>query len=144
MIKTGVRRLDSRPRSNNRNLTTWEPSAFSKDLESHGPYMRSFSYSYPGVNGLDVHFPYRNTPPKLKKVNVGHNYPNQFVSEFGSSTMSSFESMTGTITSKHWSLHGGSNPDECENDYGNKNTCNGTNVMAERVRICDRCLSFDL
>jgi hypothetical protein len=48
--------------------------------------------------------------------------------------MSSFESMTGTITPMHWSLHGGSDPDECIHDYGNINRCNGTNIMAERVR----------
>eukprot|EP00536_Pseudo-nitzschia_multiseries_P017061 jgi/Psemu1/70068/estExt_Genemark1.C_13600007 len=133
--KSGVRRLDSRPLSTNRNLTTWEPNAFSTDLESHGPYMRSFSHSYPGVNGIDVHFPYCNTPPKLREVDIGQEYPNQFVSEFGSSTMSSFESMTGTLTNRHWGLHGGSDPDKCNHEYGNRNRCNGTNVMAERSSL---------
>jgi hypothetical protein len=132
--KAGVRRLDGRPIERNTDLITWDPKVFSSVLESHGPYQRSFSHSYPGVNGYDVHFPYSNTPPKLHKVNVGYAYPNQFASEFGSSTMSSFESMTGTMTSKYWSLHGGGNPDKCLHDYGGKNRCIGTNVMAERVR----------
>lgn len=109
--KTGVRRIDSRPLAHGSNLTTWGPNSFPSDLESHGPYMRSFSYSYPGVNGLDVHFPYKNTPPTLKRVEIGVDHPNQFASEFGSSTMSSFESMTETITPAHWSLHGNNDPD---------------------------------
>ena len=52
--KTGVRSRDSRPLPNGKKLTTWDPEAFSKVLESHGPYMRSFSYDFPGVNGQDV------------------------------------------------------------------------------------------
>jgi len=135
--KSGVRRLDSRPIGENVDLITWNPNAFSNNLESHGPYMRSFSYSHPGVNGIGVDFPYSNTPPTLNEVNIGHFYPNQFASEFGSSTMSSFESMTGTITPKHWSLHGGSDPDECIHDHGNFNKCDGTNIMAERNYPCD-------
>lgn len=133
--RAGVKRLDGLPfprNARNTSLVTWDPHAFPSVLESHGPYMRGFSYSFPGVNGMDVHFPYSNTPPKLKKVDIGYNFPNEFASEFGCTTMSSFESMTGTITS--WSLHGGSDPDHCIHDYGNINKCNGTNIMAERVR----------
>ena len=132
--KTGVRRLDGFPLARNTDLTTWDPSSFSSHLESHGPYMRSFSHSYPGVNGVDVHFPYTNTPPKLEKGDIGYSFPNQFASEFGSSTMSSFESMTGTISPEYWSLHGGGIADRCIHDHGNFNLCNSTNVMAERVR----------
>lgn len=50
--KTGVYTLDSRP--NGRPLSTWGPDDFPKDLETHGPYMRSFSKEYPGVNGIHV------------------------------------------------------------------------------------------
>ena len=133
--KAGVKRLDGRPFPANiktTNLVTWDSDAFPSVLESHGPYMRSFSHSYPGVNGINAHFPYSNTPPKLKEGDVGFEYPNVFASEFGCTTMSSFESMTGTIT--EWSLHGGSEPDSCIHDHGNENECNGTNIMAERVR----------
>jgi beta-mannosidase len=78
--KSGVRQLDSRPSQGGKQLSTFDPNAFPAAIESHGPYMRSFSNSYPGVNGLDVHFPYRNTPPHLNPVDVGPSYPNEFVS----------------------------------------------------------------
>jgi len=48
--KTGVNTLDSRPNGNR--LTTWNPNDFDRDLETHGPYMRSYSLDYPGVNGV--------------------------------------------------------------------------------------------
>ncbi len=144
--KEGVKRLDGRPLARNTSLVTWNQNAFPKSLETHGPYMRSFSHSFPGVNGCDVHFPYSNTPPRLKEVNVGYFYPNQFASEFGATTTSSFESMSGTLTT--WSLHGGSEPDDCVHGHGNDNECNGTNVMAERVRNhflhSVRTVNFDL
>jgi len=50
--KTGVHMLDSRPNGNP--LRTWGPDDFPQDLETHGPYMRSFSKDFPGVNGHDV------------------------------------------------------------------------------------------
>lgn len=49
--KTGVYTLDSRP--NGHPLSTWGPEDFSTDLETHGPYMRSFSKEFPGVNGAE-------------------------------------------------------------------------------------------
>jgi hypothetical protein len=51
---TGVRSQDSRPLLNGRKLTTRDPKPFFGVLESHGPYMRSFSHTFPGVNGQDV------------------------------------------------------------------------------------------
>jgi beta-mannosidase len=50
--KTGVYSLDSRP--NGRSLSTWGPDDFRRDLETHGPYMRSFSEEFPGVNGMNI------------------------------------------------------------------------------------------
>lgn len=50
--KTGVYTIDSRP--NGQPLSTWDSDDFPEDLETHGPYMRSFSRNFPGVNGLDV------------------------------------------------------------------------------------------
>lgn len=49
--KTGVYTIDSRP--NGRPLSTWGPDDFKSDLETHGPYMRSYSKGFPGVNGWD-------------------------------------------------------------------------------------------
>jgi beta-mannosidase len=135
--KSGVRRLDSRPLGRDHVLTTWDPMSFPAVIETHGPYMRSFSRSYRGVNGRDAHFPYMNTPPNLEKVDVGIAYRNQFSSEFGSSVMSSFESMSGSLSEPYWSIHGGSAADNCTDDHGNYNNCVGTNVMAERNYPCD-------
>ena len=58
-------------------------------------------------------------------------------SEFGASVMSSFESMSVTMSSESWGLHGGSSPDTCEKVIGNKNKCEGNNTMAERNYPCD-------
>lgn len=51
--KTGVYTVDSRPNGNM--LSTYDPKSFPNRLESHGPYMRSFSGTFPGVNGVDQH-----------------------------------------------------------------------------------------
>ncbi|KAL3920780.1 MAG: hypothetical protein SGILL_003085 [Bacillariaceae sp.] len=136
--KSGIRPSDSRPlQSTEAKLTTWNPKAFPDPIETHGPYMRAFSNKYPSVNGLDVQFAYMNTPPKLKEVDVGVTFRNEFSSEFGSSVMSSFESMAGTLHPTSWSLHGGADPDNCTHDHGNFNSCNGTNVLAQRNYPCD-------
>jgi beta-mannosidase len=45
--------------------------------------------------------------------------------------------MEGALNPKHWSVHGNSPPDSCEQSFGNENTCSGVNVMAERNYPCD-------
>jgi hypothetical protein len=62
---------------------------------------------------------------------------NNFASEFGASVYSSAESMSGTISPSHWSVHGNSSPDQCKLDIGCTNSCLGTNIMAERNYPCD-------
>jgi beta-mannosidase len=64
-------------------------------------------------------------------------YTHSKASEFGASVMSSFESMSGTISSESWGLHGGFPPDTCENVIGAKNKCQGNNTMAERNYPCE-------
>lgn len=59
------------------------------------------------------------------------------MSEFGASTFPSFESLSATLSRRHWSIHGGSPPDSCHPLIGNENVCNGSNVMAERNYACD-------
>jgi hypothetical protein len=59
------------------------------------------------------------------------------VSEFGASSFPSFESLSATLSRRHWSIHGGSPPDTCHPLTGNENFCNGSNVMAERNYACD-------
>lgn len=49
--KTGVYTLDGRPNGNP--LSTWGTDEVPTVLESHGPYMRSFSRNFPGVNGVN-------------------------------------------------------------------------------------------
>ena len=62
------------------------------------------------------------------------------ISEFGSSTFSSYESLSAVLAPKHLGIHGGSLPNNCVNVVGNLNTCNGTNVMSERNYPCDNFL----
>lgn len=50
--------------------------------------------------------------------------------------MSSFESMTGTLSPKFWSLHGGTAPDDCEHVGGNDNTCNGKSDFMTNSHSC--------
>jgi beta-mannosidase len=52
---TGVNRADCRP--NGKPLATRNPSDHKREapLETHGPYMRAFSKTYPAVNGVDQH-----------------------------------------------------------------------------------------
>ncbi|CAB9515754.1 Beta-mannosidase A [Seminavis robusta] len=134
--KTGVNRWDSRP--NGKPLATRNPADHKGEnsIESHGPYMRSFSRDYEGVNGVDQKFPYPSIPNKLNNRDLGLQYPSTFASEFGASVWSSFESLSGTLSQGHWSLHGGSGPDKCYKT-GFVKVCEGDNVMAQRNYPCD-------
>jgi hypothetical protein len=53
--------------------------------------------------------------------------------------MSSFESMTGTLASGSWGLHGGNIPENCTKGSGGvfSNNCTGRNAMAQRNWACD-------
>lgn len=105
-------------------------------LEVHGPYLRGFSDTYPGVNGIHSNETFEtHIPPSFENIGekaIGPQFPNFFVSEFGASVSSSFESLSATLLQSTWSLHGGSGPDSCMHVIGSLNICNGTNVMAER------------
>jgi hypothetical protein len=59
-------------------------------------------------------------------------FRNVFVSEFGASVSSFFESISALLPESSWSPLGGSPPDSCEQLIGQVNICNGTNSMAER------------
>ena len=45
---------------------------------------------------------------------------NVYASEFGSSVMSSFESMSPTLAPEHWGIHGGAPPDNCTGSFSSK------------------------
>ena len=51
--------------------------------------------------------------------------------------MSSFESMSKSLNSEFWHLHGDGVPDKCTHVDGNQNSCTGANVLAERNYPCD-------
>jgi len=128
---TGVRTLDGRPNGNN--LTTARTRS---RLETHGPYGHSYSNTFPTVNSV-----YGNddtkTPPKLRTTETGPMYKNQFASEFGSSVMSSFESMSGTLSPQEWNIHGSGLPAICTRVMGHDLVCQGNNVMSQRNYACD-------
>ena len=78
-------------------------------------------------------------PPTLSRgAAAGVGAPSYFVSEFGSSTMSSFESMSGTLAPSSWGLHGGGAPSTCVPLAGSfYNSCAGRNAMAQRNWAAD-------
>ena len=128
--ETGVDTLTGRP--NGSALRSRNNS--SHLLEVHGPYHHGYSKTYPGVNGLLTNYTLftTNIPPRFKQEAVSPDIPNTFVSEFGASVSSSFESMSAMLPREAWSLHGGTKPDKCYQLYGVCNICVGSNPMAER------------
>ena len=62
-----------------------------------------------------------------------------FTSEFGSSSMSSFESMSGTLAPDSWGLHGGNKPSSCAKPANGAifANCTGRNAMAQRNWAAD-------
>lgn len=78
-----------------------------------------------------------NTPPNLAAIPIGPMYQNQFSSEFGSSVMSSFESMSATLSPRNWNIHGGDGPAQCIRIIGHDLECTGKNVMSQRNYACD-------
>jgi len=64
-------------------------------------------------------------------------HKNQFASEFGSSVMSSFESMSGTLSRENWNIHGSGPPARCVRVIGHDLDCVGSNVMSQRNYACD-------
>ena len=135
--KTGVWRITGKP--NGEKLTTYPRNEEQSKLEVHGPYQHGFSKSYPSVNGHDDGRNYTiDTPPTLKvDKDIGPSFPNRFVSEFGISSFSSFESMSSTISSWHWGIHGAYTPNNCSIYDQNVNICQGENILAERNYACD-------
>ena len=110
-------------------------------IEVHGPYLHGSGF--PAVNGLNKLELFKpNLPLSIAKRNPGGfgiKERNHFASEFGCSTMSSFESMAPTLHPSHWGLHGGAPADECLPGFSK--TCSGDNVMAQRNYPCDNIIA---
>ena len=52
--------------------------------------------------------------------------------------MSSYESISATLSEDNWSLHGNGKPNNCETDHlSGAHNCSGSNVFAERNYPCD-------
>ena len=81
------------------------------------------------------------SPPVIAHTGVGQ--PNIYASEFGTTGSSSFESMSATLSKKHWGLHGGMQPDACSNNTPGQvqcvgqHKCSGQNPMTQRNYACD-------
>ena len=130
---TGVRQLDSLP--NGRPLTT---PRHGPRIETHGPYQHGSGF--PAVNGDAVERPFpANIPITVADEPTGPAVANVFASEFGSVSMSSFESMAPTLAPEHWALHAGQPSDTCNGRFANQ--CDGSNVMAERNYPCDNLIN---
>ena len=72
--------------------------------ESHGGYQHGDGWKTINSDGSPGLFP-PNTPPALDPAYaLGTACPGNFASEFGGSSMSSFESFAGTLAPEHWGL----------------------------------------
>lgn len=134
---SGVHTLTSIP--NGKPLVTRKTGP---SLESHGPYQHGVGF--PTVNG-DRGGPgpfafSSNIPIEVHAGPTGIQFANVFASEFGASVFSSFESMSSTLEAKHWGIHGGGQPDVCQNGTDNPMRCVGKNPMADRNYPCDNII----
>jgi beta-galactosidase/beta-glucuronidase len=129
---TGVDRLTIRP---NGNALTTPPNG--QTIETHGPYQHGSGW--PSVNGpQDLQLFDANIPIKISQATRDIGQPNVYASEFGSSVMSSFESMSPTLAPEHWSIHGGAPADTCNGGFSS--ICTGNNTMAQRNYACDNII----
>jgi len=132
--KSGVHKLDSLPTGEA--LVTRNDNSF----EEHGDYTKGRGMgavnSPSGQSGPIQAL----IPTSLASAAAGHTGPqfrSNFASEFGSTVMSSFESMSATLAKEHWGLHAGQKDGDCHSVFGNDHECNGENVMAQRNYPCD-------
>jgi hypothetical protein len=104
--------------------------------EAHGPYQGGSGI--PSVNGgqwstagFDA-----DLPSELKAPSpMGTTSPGFFTSEFGSSSLSSFESMAPTLSPDQWGISGDpAVQDSCGEGFSHR--CTGTNQLAQRNYPC--------
>lgn len=141
---SGVDKLTSRPfrspqQQHIQPLITPNYNRSRHTIEVHGPYIHGGGF--PAMNGnnhmkpiIDPQLPIQID--HIQEYNtMGISYPSTFVTEFGvGGVMSSFESMTATLSRDNWSLHGGPNskPDQCTDGNEFNKKCVGNNTMAQR------------
>jgi len=75
-------------------------------FETHGPYQHGTGFKSVDDPSGKLEMFGANIPPALKTgSSTGPSLPGIFASEFGCVGMSSFESMSETLSKDHWSLH---------------------------------------
>jgi len=79
------------------------------------------------------------TPFQLFEHRIGLSHPNFFVSEFGASVFSTFESMHAALSARNWGVHGDDRQpsSNCSVVYENANECHGSNILSQRNYPCD-------
>lgn len=141
---TGVHRLNSLPNGKKLELKT-----IKSGIERHGPYANGNGWQtvnqapFIPIGGDPFLRPTRLPVVVDNTTQTGLTVMNQFTSEFGASVFSSFESMSSTLASNHWGVHGGASEDNCSiGDITNTfwKDCSGDNVMAERNYPCDNLI----
>ena len=126
----GVHKLSAMPNGGSL-ITPKAGDAGWSSIETHGPYQHGSGF--PAVNGAaDMQLFSSNIPISVSGEGLVHNVDqkNVFASEFGCVAMSSWESMSPTLSKNHWGLHGGSKPDTCTGSFTRE--CTGGNVFAQR------------
>jgi hypothetical protein len=117
---------------------TWCPVAWGSAIEVHGPYRHGGGgQAFPAIDSGDGDAWFQAAAPRLSPQPTGTRMPSVFVSEFGGSVFSSFESMSATLAQEHWGIHGGAPKDATCKVDGGWHRCEGTNVMARRNYACD-------
>eukprot|EP00392_Amoebophrya_sp_AT5.2_P011561 g11640.t1 len=153
--ESGVERETSRPIAKLVVATTSaDEQNFSKDalvLETHGPYQHGSGFSTvnaeaPAAVPFDVELPLRFSAAEVEALerNVGTRFGERagtFISEFGSSGISSFEELSVLLKQNHWSLTGGDSGEAaCDVSDRARPVCKGGNPMAQRNYPCQNGL----
>eukprot|EP00041_Stephanoeca_diplocostata_P030471 m.923001 g.923001 ORF g.923001 m.923001 type:complete len:903 (-) comp23763_c0_seq5:340-3048(-) len=143
---TGVDRLYGKPNGNPLvALVGNHPHIWDAGNERHGTYTAGVGHGFPTVcrDPWSQDPSYASDMPLqyLKPTNTsGVGLPNVFTSEFGVTAMSSFESMSATLSPHHWGIHGGMPADNCTQNVM-QNQCTGGNPMAQRNWACDNVIT---
>jgi len=83
-----------------------KPRPGNPNFETHGPYQHGNGFKTVDDSDGALHLFQANVPPNLRVgTSTGVTLPGVFASEFGCVGMSSFESMSVTLSAEHWSLH---------------------------------------
>ena len=121
------------------------PGGFGTRMEYHGPYQHSRgietvnSQMAGGATDMTIT---PLTPINVSRTETGVKLDSSFISEFGCTGMSSFESMSATLRREHWSVRGGTAEAKCSEGLPNAGRrCEGANPMSQRNYPCDSLIT---